>query len=65
MIERDGLTMTFASLHRPLDRVARTILATGLLIDHVVEVPDTTDSPGARWRRLPMFLHLGAVKPPD
>jgi SAM-dependent methyltransferase len=60
---RDGLTITFASRHRPLGRVARAILAAGLLIDHVGEVEDLADPPGTPWRRLPLFLHLGAVKP--
>ena len=62
-IERDGLTMTFASAHRSLERIARAVLATGLLIDHVGETPDAADPPGSRWRRLPLFLHLGAIKP--
>ena len=60
--ERDGLTMTFSSRHRSLERVARTILDAGLLIDHVAEVADLADPPGSPWRRLPLFLHLGAVK---
>jgi SAM-dependent methyltransferase len=63
VFERDGLTMTFASVHRSLERVARAIFATGLLIDHVAEPPDTSRPPGDRWRRVPLFLHLGAVKP--
>ena len=61
---RDGLTMTFTSDHRSLERVARTLLDAGLLIDHVAEVPDLADPPGTPWRRLPLFLHLGALKPP-
>jgi SAM-dependent methyltransferase len=61
--ERDGLTMTFASQHRSLQRVARAILDAGLLIDHVAEIEDTADPPGSLWRRIPPFLHLGAVKP--
>lgn len=61
--ERDGLTMTFASRHRSLERVARTILDAGLLIDHIAEVPDLADPPRSPWRRLPLFLHLGALRP--
>ena len=60
---RDGLTMTFTSQHRSLERVAGAILAAGLLIDRVAELPDTSDAAGKPWRRLPLFLHLGAVKP--
>jgi SAM-dependent methyltransferase len=60
---RDGLTITFASRHRPLERMARAILDAGLLIDHVGEIEDLADPPGTPWRRLPLFLHLGALKP--
>ena len=62
--ERDGLTMTFASVHRSLERVAEAILGAGLLIDHVAEPPGPSIAEYARWRRLPLFLHLGAMKPP-
>jgi len=61
--ERDGLTMTFTSQHRSLERIARAILDAGLLVDHLAEVPDLADPPGSPWRRLPLFLHLGALKP--
>lgn len=61
--ERDGLTITFASRHRSLERMARAFLDAGLLIDHVAELPDSSDPPGSPWRSLPLFLHLGAVKP--
>jgi SAM-dependent methyltransferase len=61
-IERDGLAMRFTSMHRSLERMCRAILGAGLLIDHLAEIPDATDPPGARWQRLPLFLHLGAVK---
>lgn len=61
--ESGGLTMTFASQHRSLERVARAILDAGLLIDHVAQVEDPTDPPGSSWRRIPPFLHLGGVKP--
>jgi SAM-dependent methyltransferase len=61
-IERDGLAMTFASMHRSLEWVCRAILSTGLLIDHVAEIPDSTAPPGSRWQRIPLFLHLGAIK---
>jgi SAM-dependent methyltransferase len=62
--ERDGLMITFASMHRSLERVASAMLDAGLLIDHVVEVPDWSDPEGSPWRRLPLFLHLGALNPP-
>src|SRR5205807_5865179 len=62
-IERDGLRMTFKSLHRDLEDLARPILQAGFLIDLVREVPDATAAPGSRWQRIPLFIHLGAVKP--
>ena len=60
---RDELTITFVSRHRSLERFARALLDAGLLIDHVAELPDSSDPPGTPWRRLPLFLHLGAIKP--
>jgi ubiquinone/menaquinone biosynthesis C-methylase UbiE len=62
-IERDGLPMTFSSRHRPLAAIARSLLEAGLLIDHVEEVRDTGAAAGSRWQRIPLFLHLGGVKP--
>lgn len=62
-IERDDLPMTFTSRHRDLEDLAGAILRAGFLIDRVVEVPDSTSPPGSRWQRIPLFLHLGAVKP--
>jgi SAM-dependent methyltransferase len=62
-IERDGLPMTFTSLHRDLEQLAGTILNAGFLIDRLVEVPDSRAPAGSRWRRIPLFIHLGAVKP--
>jgi len=62
-VERDGLRMTFASRHRPLEGYFAALESAGLLVERLVEVPDTNDPPGYRWRRLPLFLHLRAVKP--
>lgn len=61
-IERDGLRMTFASMHRPLDTYVDALGAAGFVIERLVEVPDETDPPGSRWRRLPLFLHFRALK---
>lgn len=62
-VERDGLTMDFTSLHRPLQAVAASLLKAGFLIDHLVEVTDTSAPLGSRWQRIPLFLHVGGVKP--
>jgi SAM-dependent methyltransferase len=62
-VERGRLPMTFTSRHRDLEDLVAPMLAAGLLIDRIAEVPDWSDPPGSRWRRIPLFLHVGAVKP--
>ena len=64
-VERDGLVMTFTSVHRSLQALTAPIERAGLLIERLVEVPDPTDPPGDRWQRIPLFLHLRAVKGAD
>ena len=61
-VERDGLQMTFTSVHRPLASYTDALESAGLLIERLVEVPDTTDPPGDRWQRVPLFLHLRATR---
>lgn len=64
---RDGLTMRFVSKHRPQQAYTEALATKGLLIEHLREtaVPESAiDSPHSpRWRRIPLFLHLRAVKP--
>jgi SAM-dependent methyltransferase len=62
-IVRDDLPMAFTSLHRDLEDLAGAMLRAGFLIDRLVEVPDSSAPPGSRWQRIPLFLHLGAVRP--
>jgi SAM-dependent methyltransferase len=62
-LNRGGLEMTFYSEHRPLQDYVAALEHAGLLVERLVEIPDTKDPPGARWQRLPLFLHLRAVKP--
>ncbi len=62
-IERDGLRMKFSSYHRPLQGYVGALTGGGLLVERIVEIPDDTDPPGDRWQRIPLFLHLRAVKP--
>jgi SAM-dependent methyltransferase len=62
VVERDGLRMTFSSTHRPLEAYFDALEAAGLRVERLVEVGDTTDPPGDRWQRIPLFLHLRAVK---
>lgn len=61
--ERNGLTMTFSGWMYALQDYADALEAAGLLIERVRE-PMAPD--GARWeryRRIPMFLHIRALKP--
>lgn len=65
-LERDGLEMTFVSVHRPLQSYANALDHAGLAIERIRE-PSVPRYPGenestARWRRLPLFLHVRARK---
>ena len=62
IVERDGLEMTFTSVHRPLASYTDALETAGLLIERLVELPDPTDPPGDRWQRVPLFLHVRAVR---
>jgi SAM-dependent methyltransferase len=65
--ERDGLAMRFVSRHVPLETYVEELAANGLLVERLREpkVPETAfrDASGKRWRRIPLFLHLRALKP--
>jgi hypothetical protein len=54
--------MTFTSRHRPLETYFAALESAGLVVERLVEVPDTTAPPGDRWQRIPLFIHLRAVK---
>jgi SAM-dependent methyltransferase len=64
--ERDGLAMRFVSRHRPLQTYAEALAASGFLIECLREppLPETgfNGEAGRRWQRIPIFLHLRAVK---
>jgi SAM-dependent methyltransferase len=66
-IVRDGLAMTFVSAHRPLGAYAEALADSGLLIEVIREmgVPEgaVRHARSRRWQRLPLFLHLRALKP--
>jgi SAM-dependent methyltransferase len=65
--ERDGLAMRFVSRHRPLHAYTDALAANGLLVDRLREpaLPGAafTGAHSPRWRRIPIFLHLRALKP--
>ena len=58
--ERDGLTMTFHSEHRPLHDYTDALADAGFLIERVREVGDT--DPAEKWHAVPLFLHIRAVR---
>ena len=63
-VERDGLSMTFHSQHRPIQSYFLALEETGLLVEALREprLPDhAVDSERSRrWQRVPLFLHLRA-----
>lgn len=65
--ERDGLTIRFVSRHVPLERYAEELLEAGLQIERLREpkLPEAgfNGQAGRRWQRIPIFLHLRAVRP--
>ena len=65
-VERGGLTMTFLDAHRPLQDYAAALEQSGLLIERIREIGDEEDPPQResqlRWRRVPLFLHVRAVR---
>jgi SAM-dependent methyltransferase len=58
--ERDGLTMTFHTEHRPLQDYVDALADAGFVIERLREVgePDPDD----KWHRIPLFLHLRAER---
>ena len=66
--DRGGIQLTFHSEHRPIEAYSRALEAAGLLIEAIRETrtPDgvVAANPGERrWQRIPLFLHVRAVKP--
>jgi hypothetical protein len=60
-VERDGLQMTFISVHRPLQAYVEALADSGFVVERLVEVPDSTVLPRDRWQRIPLFLDLRAA----
>ena len=63
---RGGLAMTFTSVHRPLDAFTEALVASGFVIERLREpaLPEHAiqSERSLRWRRIPLFLHIRAVK---
>jgi SAM-dependent methyltransferase len=65
--DRAGIRLTFHSEHRPLEAYSRALEGAGLLIEAIREarVSDAraaADPAQRRWARIPLFLHLRAVR---
>lgn len=64
---RDGQEVTLVSAHRPLQAYTDALNDAGLLIERLREPPvpehAATEPRSRRWRRLPLFLHVRALKP--
>jgi SAM-dependent methyltransferase len=68
--ERNGLRMTFRGWTHALEDYSRALEDAGLLIRALREPPLPADEvvrdpPEHRWRRLPSFLMLRALRPPE
>ena len=65
-LERDGLAVTFASEHRPLEAYFEALAAAGFVVERLREpaVPDAAigRERQRRWQRLPLFLHIRALR---
>lgn len=57
---RDGLSMTYHGIHRPLQVYTEALADAGLVIERLRE--HTADDPGDKWHRIPLFLHIVAVR---
>jgi len=70
VLERDGLEMTFRSIHRPLEAYSRALEEGGFLVEAIREPAAPAEASIGwsvanveQWRRLPMFLWLRAGRP--
>jgi SAM-dependent methyltransferase len=66
-VERDGIGLTFVSRHRPIESYTEAIAGSGLLIERMREStlpPEAVSTERSqRWLRVPLFLHVRAMKP--
>lgn len=64
--ERDGLAMRFVSRHAPLETYVDALAANRMLVERLREpklpAGGFNDESSRRWQRIPLFLHLRAVK---
>jgi ubiquinone/menaquinone biosynthesis C-methylase UbiE len=62
VVERAALPMTFTSMHRPLEAYFSELESARFVVERVRELGDETAPPESRWRRVPLFLHIRAVR---
>lgn len=67
-VAKGDIQLTFHSEHRPIEAYSLALEAAGLLIEAIREVGATDQVVVAnlgkgRWQRIPLFLHLRAIKP--
>jgi hypothetical protein len=68
VVDRDGVRLTFHSEHRPMEAYFHALAEAGLLTETIREVRPSdqvvSEHPSdRRWQRIPLFLHLRALKP--
>jgi SAM-dependent methyltransferase len=67
LVARAGIELKLESEHRPLEWYAGALAGAGFLVDRLREiaVPETAvDLPRQRrWQRIPLFLHIRALRP--
>jgi SAM-dependent methyltransferase len=66
-VQRNGATMQFRGWAYPLETYVKALTQVGMLLEALLEptVPDSAiarDPAEARWRRIPAFLFLRAIK---
>lgn len=65
--DRDGVRLTFHSEHRPLEAYFHALADAGLVTETIREVKASDEVAASypsdrRWQRIPLFLHLSALK---
>lgn len=59
---RDGVSMTYHGIHRPLQAYTDALANAGLVIKQLRE--SATEDPDNKWSRIPLFLHIVAARLP-
>jgi ubiquinone/menaquinone biosynthesis C-methylase UbiE len=63
--ERQGIKMHFSGWHRSIATYSKALQDAGLLIEAIREPMPQDEAPARdwdRWRRMPMFMHIRALK---